>query len=94
MTDTQMEQYSYLSQVAEVVPDEPITESTTMPEEDTTESTTESTTEATGDDENQMENVEGDIPNTGRSASKFTTAVAVFVGSAIATVFVVKKKEE
>lgn len=45
MTDEQMETFSYLSQVAAVVPDEIPTESTTTPDDTTTETTTENKTE-------------------------------------------------
>lgn len=95
MTDEQMEKYSYLSQVADVVPDEEVTESTTVPDEETSESTTESTTEPTTvDNENKTENVEGDIPKTNRSISTVITALAVLAGAAITAGVVVKKKED
>ena len=96
MTDAQMTRFSYLSQVADVVPDEEPTESTTAPEDDTTESTTENTTESTtsNDSENNTENVEGDIPKTNRSISTVATAVAVLAGTIIATGVVIKKREE
>lgn len=95
MTDEQMEKYSYLSQVADVVPDEEVTESTTVLDEETTESTTESTTEPTiVDNENKTENVEGDIPKTNRSISTVITALAVLAGAAITAGVVVKKKED
>ena len=95
MTDAQMTQFSYLSQVADVVPDEEVTESTTTPEDDTTESTTESTIEnTTVEDDEKTENVEGDIPKTNRSISTIITAVAVLAGAAITAGVVIKKKEE
>lgn len=95
MTDEQMEKYSYLSQVADVVPDEEVTESTTVPDEETSESTTESTTEPTTvDNENKTENVEGDIPKTNRSISTVITALAVLAGAAITAGIVIKKREE
>lgn len=95
MTDEQMEKYSYLSQVADVVPDEEVTESTTVPDEETTESTTESTTEnTTVDNDDKTNNVEGDIPKTNRSISTVITALAVLAGTAITAGVVIKKKEE
>ncbi len=96
MTDEQMTQFSYLSQVADVVPDETTSESTTAPEDDTTESTTENTTESTtsNNDENNTENVEGDIPKTNRSISTVVTALAVLAGTAITAGVVIKKKDE
>ena len=95
MTDAQMTQFSYLSQVADVVPDEEVTESTTAPEDDTTESTTESTSDdTTVNNDNKTENVEGDIPKTNRSISTVATAVAVLAGTIIATGVVIKKREE
>lgn len=95
MTDAQMTRFSYLSQVADVVPDEEPTESTTAPEDDTTESTTESTSDdTTVNNDNKTENVEGDIPKTNRSISTVATAVAVLAGTIIATGVVIKKREE
>ena len=95
MTDEQMEKYSYLSQVADVVPDEEATESTTTPDEEITESTTESTTEPTTvDNDDKTNNVEGDIPKTNRSISTVITALAVLAGAAITAGVVVKKKED
>lgn len=96
MTDAQMAQFSYLSQVADVVPDEEIIESTTTPEDDTTESTTESTSDDTTveNEDSKTENVEGDIPKTNRSISTVATAVAVLAGTAIAAGVVIKKREE
>lgn len=95
MTDAQMTRFSYLSQVADVVPDEEPTESTTTPEDDTTESITESTSDdTTVNNDNKTENVEGDIPKTNRSISTVATAVAVLAGTIIATGVVIKKREE
>lgn len=96
MTDAQMAQFSYLSQVADVVPDEEITESTTTPEEDITESTTESTSDDTTveNEDSKTENVEGDIPKTNRSISTVVTAVAVLAGTVITAGVVIKKKED
>ena len=95
MTDEQMEKYGYLSQVADVVPDEEVTESTTVPDEETSESTTESTTEdTTVNNEDKTENIEGDIPKTNRSISTVITALAVLAGAAITAGVVVKKKED
>ena len=96
MTDAQMAQFSYLSQVADVVPDEEITESTTTPEEDITESTTESTSDDTTveNEDSKTENVEGDIPKTNRSISTVVTAVAVLAGTAVTAGIVIKKREE
>ena len=95
MTDEQMEKYGYLSQVADVVPDEEVTESTTVPDEETSESTTESTTEdTTVNNEDKTENIEGDIPKTNRSISTVVTALAVLAGAAVAAGVVVKKKED
>lgn len=95
MTDAQMAQFSYLSQVADVVPDEEITESTTTPEDDTTESTTESTSDdTTVNNENKTENVKGDIPKTNRSISTVLVAVAVLAGTAVTAGVVIKKREE
>ena len=95
MTDAQMTRFSYLSQVADVVPDEEPTESTTAPEDDTTESTTESTSDdTTVNNDNKTENVEGDIPKTNRSISTVVTAVVVLAGTIIATGVVIKKREE
>ena len=96
MTDAQMAQYNYLSQVADVVPDEPVTESTTIPEEDTTESTTESTSDDTTveNEDSKTENVEGDIPKTNRSISTVLVAVAVLAGTAVTAGVVIKKREE
>lgn len=95
MTDAQMTRFSYLSQVADVVPDEEPTESTTAPEDDTTESTTESASDdTTVNNDNKTENVEGDIPKTNRSISTVATAVAVLAGTIIATGVVIKKREE
>ena len=95
MTDAQMAQFSYLSQVADVVPDEEITESTTTPEDDITESTTESTSDdTTVNNENKTENVKGDIPKTNRSISTVLVAVAVLAGTAVTAGVVIKKREE
>lgn len=95
MTDAQMTQFSYLSQVADVVPDEEVTESTTTPEDDTTESTTESTSDdTTANNDNKTENVEGDIPKTNRSISTVLVAVAVLAGAATTAGVVIKKREE
>ena len=96
MTDAQMAQFSYLSQVADVVPDEEITESTTTPEDDTTESTTESTSDDTTveNEDSKTENVEGDIPKTNRSISTVLVAVAVLAGTAVTAGVVIKKREE
>ena len=95
MTDAQMTRFSYLSQVADVVPDEEPTESTTAPEDDTTESTTESASDdTTVNNDNKTENVEGDIPKTNRSISTVLVAVAVLTGTIIATGVVIKKREE
>lgn len=96
MTDAQMSRFSYLSKVADVVPDEPVTENTTVPDEETTEDTTESTTENTTskNEDNKTENVEGDIPKTNRSISTVVTAVAVLAGTAITAGVVIKKREE
>ena len=95
MTDAQMTQFSYLSQVADVVPDEEPTESTTTPEDDTTESTTESTSDdTTANNDNKTENVEGDIPKTNRSISTVLVAVAVLAGAATTAGVVIKKREE
>jgi hypothetical protein len=96
MTDAQMAQFSYLSQVADVVPDEEITESTTTPEDDTTESTTESTSDDTTveNEDIKKENVEGDIPKTNRSISTVLVAVAVLAGTAVTAGIVIKKREE
>lgn len=96
MTEAQMTQFSYLSKTADVVPDEPVTENTTVPDEETTEDTTESTTENTTskNEDNKTENVEGDIPKTNRSISTVVTAVAVLAGTAITAGVVIKKREE
>lgn len=96
MTDAQMAQFSYLSQVADVVPDEEITESTTTPEDDITESTTESTSDDTTveNEDSKTENVEGDIPKTNRSISTVLVAVAVLAGTAVTAGVVIKKREE
>jgi hypothetical protein len=96
MTDAQMAQYSYLSQVADVVPDEEIIESTTTPEDDITESTTESTSDDTTveNEDSKTENVEGDIPKTNRSISTVLVAVAVLAGTAVTAGIVIKKREE
>ena len=96
MTDAQMAQFSYLSQVADVVPDEEVTESTTAPEDDTTESTTESTSDDTTieNEDSKTENVEGDIPKTNRSISTVLVAVAVLAGTAVTAGVVIKKREE
>lgn len=95
MTDAQMAQFSYLSQVADVVPDEEATESTTTPDEEITEDTTESTTEnTTVDNDDKTNNVEGDIPKTNRSISTVITALAVLAGTAITAGVVIKKREE
>ena len=94
MTDAQMMQFSYLSQVADVLPDEETTESTTVPDDETTQSTTESTTEDETVNDEKTENVEGDIPKTNRSISTVITAVAVLAGTAITVGVVIKKKDE
>ncbi len=95
MTDAQMTQFSYLSQVADVVPDEEPTESTTALEDDATESTTESTSDdTTVNNEDKTENVEGDIPKTNRSISTVLVAVAVLAGAATTAGVVIKKREE
>ncbi len=98
MTDLQMEQFSYLSKVADVVPDK-APETTTPDNETTTESTTlneEATTETTTVEDNvdNSENVEGNIPNTSRSASKIAVAVAALASVATITVIASKKKDE
>lgn len=100
MTDAQMIKYSYLSQTADVLPDEPTTENTTTPDEETTESTTESTTgdelstDETNQNEENKENADTDIPNTSRSVSTVISAIVVLAGTAIATGVVIKKKED
>ena len=95
MTDAQMARFSYLSQVADVVPDEEPTESTTTPDEEITEDTTESTTEnTTVDNDDKTNNVEGDIPKTNRSISTVVTALAVLAGAVVTVGIVVKKKED
>lgn len=95
MTDAQMTRFSYLSQVADVVPDEEPTESTTTPDEEITEDTTESTTEnTTVDNDDKTNNVEGDIPKTNRSISTVLVAVAVLAGTAVTAGIVIKKREE
>ena len=96
MTDAQMTQYSYLSQTAEVVPDETTTESTTVPEDETTETTTETTTESTTieESESNAEKVEGEIPNTNRMASKMPIAIAILSGVSAIAIMVTSKKEE
>lgn len=95
MTDAQMAQFNYLSQVADVVPDEEVTESTTTPDEEITEDTTESTTEnTTVDNDDKTNNVEGDIPKTNRSISTVITALVVLAGTAVTAGIVIKKREE
>lgn len=89
MTDEQMSRFTYLAQTADVLPDETVTESTTGSATETTTGTTETTTGTVN-----KENVEGEIPTTGRSVSARVIAAAVLAGVAITAGVVVKKKDE
>lgn len=92
MTDEQMSRFAYLSQTADVLPDEPASENT--PDDSTTETTTNSATESTTAATN-TEDVKNDIPKTtNRSISTVAVAVAVLAGAVITAGVAVKKRDE
>lgn len=101
MSDAQMTQYSYLSEVAEVVPD--MIEPTTEIDEPTTDDVENTTVEATDDnsstvnetDDTTAKNIEStDNPDTSRHIGSVITAVAVLAGAIVTAGVVIKKKEE
>lgn len=95
MTDEQMEKFSYLSQVAAVIPDEITTESTTVPDDTTTETTTlESQTEEKTT-ETKTENVKpGKNPNTSSRVVPFASVGVIFGALAVVIGASTKRKNE
>ncbi len=94
MTDEQMAKFSYLSQVADVVPDEITIESTTTPDDTTTETTTESQKQETTTD-TKTENVQSEKnPNTSRRVIPIVSVGVIFGALSVAIGVSAKRKDE
>ncbi len=93
MTDYQMAKFSYLSQVATVVPDEITTESTTTPDDTTTETTTENQTEETTG--TKTENVQSEEnPKTSSRVIPIASVGVIFGALAVVIGVNTKRKDE
>ena len=93
MTDDQMAKFSYLSQVATVVPDEITTESTTTPDDTTTETTTENQTEETTG--TKAENVQSEEnPKTSSRVIPIASVGVIFGALAVVIGVNTKRKDE
>lgn len=93
MTDDQMAKFSYLSQVAAVVPDEITTESTTTPDDTTTETTTENNTEETTGA--KTENIQSEEnPKTSSRVIPIASVGVIFGALAVVIGVNTKRKDE
>lgn len=93
MTDDQMAKFSYLSQVAAVVPDEITTESTTTPDDTTTETTTENNTEETTGA--KAENIQSEEnPKTSSRVIPIASVGVIFGALAVVIGVNTKRKDE